>query len=63
LCEELGLQPTVFCHWQKEFFEHGSAAFECQAEIARSVYDKGKKTKKKTVPEETSSGQQGSLKF
>jgi transposase-like protein len=22
LCEELGLQPTVFYRWQKEFFEN-----------------------------------------
>ncbi len=28
LCDELGLQPTVFYRWQKEFFEHGAAAFE-----------------------------------
>ena len=28
LCDELGLQPTVFCRWQKEFFENGAAAFE-----------------------------------
>ena len=28
LCEELGLQPTVFYRWQKEFFENGTAAFE-----------------------------------
>ena len=28
LCDELGLQPTVFSRWQKEFFEHGAAAFE-----------------------------------
>ena len=28
LCEELGLQPTVFYRWQKEFFENGAAAFE-----------------------------------
>jgi transposase len=27
LCEELGLQSTVFCRWQKEFFENGAAAF------------------------------------
>jgi transposase len=31
LCDELGLQPTVFYRWQKEFFEHGAAAFERQA--------------------------------
>ena len=28
LCVELGLQPTVFYRWQKEFFENGAAAFE-----------------------------------
>jgi transposase len=28
LCDELGLQPTLFYRWQKEFFEHGAAAFE-----------------------------------
>jgi len=28
LCDELGLQPTVFYRWQKEFFENGVAAFE-----------------------------------
>ena len=28
LCEEHGLNPTVFYRWQREFFEHGSAAFE-----------------------------------
>jgi len=28
LCEELGLQPTVFYCWQKEFFENGAAAFQ-----------------------------------
>ena len=31
LCDELGLQPTVFYRWQKEFFEHGTAAFERNA--------------------------------
>src|ERR1041384_1629334 len=28
LCDEVGLQPTVFYRWQKEFFENGDAAFE-----------------------------------
>ena len=28
LCAELGLQPTVFYRWQKEFFENGAVAFE-----------------------------------
>jgi transposase len=28
LCDEYKLNPTVFYRWQKEFFEHGSAAFD-----------------------------------
>ena len=28
LCDEFGLQPTVFYRWQREFFENGAAAFE-----------------------------------
>jgi len=28
LWDELGLQPTVFYRWQKEFFENGAAAFQ-----------------------------------
>ena len=28
LCDTYGLHPTVFYRWQKEFFEHGAAAFE-----------------------------------
>ena len=32
LCDELGLQPTVFYRWQKEFFENGAAAFERRPE-------------------------------
>ena len=28
LCDELGLQPTVFYRWQKEFFENAAAAFQ-----------------------------------
>ncbi len=31
LCDELGLKPTVFYRWQKEFFENGAAAFEQKA--------------------------------
>jgi len=31
LCDELGLQPTVFYRWQKEFFENGAAAFQIKA--------------------------------
>ena len=28
LCSEYDLQPTVFYHWHKQFFENGAAAFE-----------------------------------
>ena len=31
LCDELGLQPTVFYRWQKEFFENGAAASRAPA--------------------------------
>jgi transposase len=31
LCDEQGLQPTVFYRWQKEFFENGAAAFQAKA--------------------------------
>ncbi len=31
LCDELGLQPTVFYRWQKEFFDNGAAAFQKKA--------------------------------
>ena len=31
VCDELGLAPTMFYRWQKEFFEHGAAAFERRA--------------------------------
>lgn len=27
LCDELGLQPTVFYRWQKMLFENGASAF------------------------------------
>jgi transposase-like protein len=44
LCDEFGLQPTVFYRWQKEFFENGAAAFQAkvrsdhQAEQERIEY-------------------------
>jgi transposase len=43
LCEEEGLQPTVFYRWQKEFFEHGAAAFESKERPARQVVEKQKR--------------------
>ena len=36
LCEELGLQPTVFYGWQKEFFENGASAFQAKERPTRS---------------------------
>lgn len=27
LCDEVGMAPTLFYRWQKEFFENGAAAF------------------------------------
>ena len=35
LCDEQGLQPTMFYRWQKEFFENGAAAFEAKARVSR----------------------------
>ena len=28
ICEELSIHPTLFYSWQRQFFEHGAAAFE-----------------------------------
>jgi transposase-like protein len=28
ICDQYGLNPTVFYRWHKQFFEHGAAAFE-----------------------------------
>jgi transposase len=43
LCEELGLQPTVFYRWQKEFFENGAAALQSKERPARQVEEKQKR--------------------
>jgi transposase-like protein len=43
LCEEEGLQPTVFYRWQKEFFENGAAAFRPQERPHRQVEEKQKR--------------------
>ena len=32
LCDEHGIQPTVFYAWQKQLFEGGGAVFERQAD-------------------------------
>ena len=58
LCEKLGLPPTVFYRWQKEFFENGTAAFQgkCgpnnQAEQQRIVFlEKKSQTKDEVLAE------------
>ena len=43
LCEELGLQPTVFYRWQKEFFDHGAAAFQGKQRPSRELEEKQKR--------------------
>src|SRR5438045_8064817 len=58
LCDELGLQPTVFYRWQKEFFENGAAAFQAkgrtdhQAEQDRIEWLEKKIQRKDEVPAE-----------
>ncbi len=58
LCDELGLKPTVFYRWQKEFFENGAAAFEQKArpnhsaEEERIAYLEKKIQTKDEVPAE-----------
>jgi transposase len=32
VCDETGVNPTVFYRWQKEFFENGAAVFERRPE-------------------------------
>ena len=43
LCEENGLQPTVFYRWQKEFFENGAFAFQAKGRPAHPVEEKQKR--------------------
>ena len=35
LCDELGLNPTVFYGWQKHFFENGAVAFQRKEKKSR----------------------------
>jgi transposase len=43
LCEENGLQPTVFYRWQKEFFENGASAFQTKERLSRQIEEKQKR--------------------
>jgi transposase-like protein len=38
LSDELGLQPTVFYRWQKEFFENRVAAFQGESRPDRLTF-------------------------
>jgi transposase-like protein len=55
LCEEYGIQPTVFYRWQKQFFENGESAFErssrkkSDAETQRIEFLEAKLKKKNEV--------------
>jgi transposase len=34
LCDEYGIQPSVFYRWQQQLFENGAAAFDRQSKSA-----------------------------
>ncbi len=36
LCEEFGIQPTLFYRWQKEWFEQGAVVFDAPRGRARN---------------------------
>ena len=36
LCDAYGIHPTMFCKWQKVFFEQGASAFA----LKQSVHEK-----------------------
>jgi transposase-like protein len=38
ICDQLGIAPTLFYRWQKEFFENGHTAFE-NGRKAKAVED------------------------
>ena len=41
LCDQYKLQPTVFYHWQKQFYEHGARIFD-RVEKVKDSYQKEK---------------------
>lgn len=55
LCDQYGLQPTVFYRWQKAFFENGAKAFDRRKDTEKLRLEKkvaalqGKLTKKHEV--------------
>jgi transposase-like protein len=39
LCDEFGIQPTLFYNWQKTFFDNGAAAFAPTGRAGKAVAD------------------------
>jgi transposase-like protein len=39
LCDQYGIQPTLFYLWQKTFFDNGTAAFEHSARARKAGQD------------------------
>ena len=37
VCDELGLQPTVFYRWQKDLFENAAAALQTKARASNQA--------------------------
>lgn len=39
ICDEHGIQPSLFYRWQQEFFENGAAAFTVKQRARRDTRD------------------------
>ena len=48
VCDEIGLAPTIFYRWQKEFFENGAVAFERKSKREKK-YEKQQTHKVKSL--------------
>jgi len=40
ICNEIGISPTIFYKWQKEFFENGAVAFERKSSSSEKRFEK-----------------------
>jgi transposase len=56
LCDELGLQPTVFYRWQKEFFENGAAAFREKRPTNQPSRSESRTWRRRSRPKKGNSG-------
>ena len=52
LCDQQGLQPTVFYRWQKEFFENGATAFQPKARPYHSAEQERVAYLEKKIPDQ-----------